>query len=218
MDQLAQSVLIVVVIVVMGWFALGIVRNIRRGNAVLRWMQVGLPKLGERTTVRWLGSSAVDLNIAKAKPPFRQVQLLIVLEPRDVPWFWVIAHARGRRDMLIVRGQLPTPPQYEFDLIAPSSWSESERSGRPEARQWAAEPFGDLSFRAPSTTRSLSRAIAPDALNAARQVHPIVWRLSAHRDDPQLELHIPLPNPNKLDATQFFAAVRTLAEQMSRRQ
>lgn len=129
MDQLTQSILIAVVIIVMGWFAFGIVRNIRRGNAVLRWMQAGLPKLGERTTVRWLGSSAVDLNLAKAKPPFRQVQLLIVLEPRDVPWFWVIAHARGRRDMLIVRGQLPAPPQYEFDLFAPNSWSESERSG-----------------------------------------------------------------------------------------
>src|SRR3972149_5386331 len=135
MDQVAQTVLLVLVSVIMGWFALGTVWNIRHGNAVLRWMQAGLPKLGERTTLRWLGSAAVDLGIAKARAPFRQAQLLLVLEPRDVPWFWIIAHARGRRDMLIVRGQLLSAPQYEFDLLAPGSWSESERSGRADARQ-----------------------------------------------------------------------------------
>ncbi len=217
MDQLAQSILIGLVIVVMGWFAFGIVRNLRRGNAVLKWMQIGLPRLGERTTLRWLGSSAVDLNLAKAKPPFRQVQLLIVLEPRDVPWFWLIAHARGRRDMLIVRGQLLSAPQYEFDLLAPNSWSESERSGRADARQWAVEALASMNFRAPQTTRSLSRSMASPLLQAAQHVHPSVWRLSTRREEPHLELHVPIPDPKSMDAAQFFSALRALAEQMSKR-
>jgi hypothetical protein len=217
MDQLAQSILIVFVILIMGWFAFGIVRNLRRGNAVLKWMQIGLPRLGERTSLRWLGSSAVDLNIARAKAPFRQIQLLIVLEPRDVPWFWLIAHARGRRDMLIVRGQLLTTPQYEFDLLAPNSWSESERSGRADARQWNVEPLAEMNFRAPQTTRSLSRAMASPLLQTAQHVHPIVWRLSTRREDPHFELHIPLPDPKMMDAAQFFTALQGLADQMSKR-
>src|SRR3989304_2017413 len=105
-----QAILFLLVAVVMGWFAFGVLWNIRQGNAVLKWMQSGLPRLGEKTTLRWLGSSAVELSIAKARPPFRRVDLLLVLEPRDVPWFWLLARSRGRRDMLIVRGQLATAP------------------------------------------------------------------------------------------------------------
>jgi len=217
MDQLAQSILFGLVIVVMGWFVFGIVRNIRLGNAVMKWLRGGLPKIGERTTLRWLGSSAIDLTLVKARAPFKSMQLLVVMEPRDVPWFWLIARAQGRRDMLIIRGQLLSAPSYEFDLLAPGSWSESQRAGGGEARQWTMEPLETLNFRAPQQTRSLSRSLAVPLLQAAQQVHPIVWRLSTRRDDPHLELHVPLPNPRQLDAVQFFDALRSLAEQASQR-
>jgi len=217
MDDVAQAILVVLVAVVMGWFAVGVVWNIRRGNAVLRWMQGGLPRLGERTTLRWLGSSAVHLGIAKARSPFQQVDLLLVLEPRDVPWFWLLAHARGRRDMLIVRGQLASAPRYEFDLVAPGGWSERETLRRGEARPWETELLDSQNFRAPQTTRALSRQVAPDLLSAARKMNPTVWRLSSRRESPQLELHVPLPVPRQADAALFFEALCTLAERMSSR-
>ena len=212
-----QAILFVLVAVVMGWFALGVVWNIRRGNAVLKWMQAGLPRLGEKTTLRWLGSSAVELNIAKARPPFRRVELVLVLEPRDVPWFWLLARLRGRRDILIVRGQLTAAPQFEYELSAPGSWSERETLRRGEMRGWEAEALGEARFRAPAPTRSLSRQIAPGALAAARKVQPTVWRLASRREYPQIELHVPLPDPRQDDAAQFFTALRALAEQMGRR-
>jgi hypothetical protein len=213
----SQALLFALVALVMGWFAFGVIWNIRRGSAVLKWMQAGLPRVGEKTTLRWLGSSAVELVIAKARPPFRRVDLVLVLEPRDVPWFWLLARLRGRRDMLIVRGQLVTAPQFEFDLLAPGSWSARETVGRGEARQWETEALGEARFRAPAPTRPLSRQIAPAALEAARKVRPTVWRLSSRREAPQLELHVPLPDPRQDDAAQFFNALRALAEQMSQR-
>jgi hypothetical protein len=191
-----------------------VVWNIRLGNAALRWMQGGLPRLGQRTTLRWLGSSAVHLSIAKAKAPFRQVDLLIVMEPRDVPWFWLLAHWRGRRDILIVRGQMASGPRFEFDLLAPGSWSERETSNRGTGREWEVESVDGMNFRAPAPTRSLSRQLAPDALNAARSVSTVL-RLSSRREFPQLELHMPLPDPRQTNAAQFFDALRRLAEQMS---
>lgn len=211
MDQITQTIIIVLAAAVMGWFAFGVIWNIRRGNAVLRWMQRGLPRLGERTTLRWLGSSAVEMGIAKARPPFRRVDLLLVMEPRDVPWFWVIAHLRGRRDVLIMRGQLTGNPRYEFDLLSPGSWSEREAAGRGNARQWEVEPLDGVNFRAPQMTRALSRQTASEALAAARQASLDVRRLSARHEPPQIELHIPLPNPKRADAAQFFDALRALA-------
>lgn len=213
--DLLQTLLIVPVALIMGWFAVGMIWNIRLGNAVLRWLQGGLPKLGEKTTLRWLGSSAVELVIAKARPPFRSVHLVLVLEPRDVPWFWLFARMQKRRDMLIVRGQLQTAPAFEFDLLAPGSWSAALGAGRREGRAWEGEPLDSVTFYAPSTTRSLSRRNAPTALAAARKVQPVIWRLSARRENPQLELHVPLPDPRRADALQFCNALRSLAEQLS---
>ena len=212
-----QALLFAAVAVVMGWFAFGVIWNIRRGNAVLKWMQTGLPRLGEKTTLRWMGSSAVELAIAKARPPFRRVELLVVLEPRDVPWFWLMTRAQGRRDMLIVRGQLTTAPQFEFDVLNPGSWSERETVGRGEARQWETESLDEAHFRAPGATRPLSRQIAPGAWGVARRINPVVWRLSSRRDSPQFELHVPLPDPGREDAASYFNALRDAAEQLSRR-
>lgn len=212
-----QALLFVAVAVVMGWFAGGVIWNIRRGNALLKWMQAGLPRLGPRTTLRWLGSSAVQLGIEKAKPPFRRVEIVLALEPRDVPWFWLMARAQGRRDVLVVRAQLVSPPALEFDLVAPGSWSDRTSSRRAQSQPWQSEPMNDVSFRAPAATRGLSRTIAPAILQAAYQVHSPVWRVSSRREYPQLELHIPFPDPRRDSAPQFFSALGTLAEQMGKR-
>lgn len=210
----AQITLVVLVAIVMGWFALGMISNIRRGNQLLRWMQSGLPQVGERTTVRWLGSSAVELGIAKAKAPFRRIELVLAMEPRDVPWFWILARWQGRRDLLIVRGQLTAAPKLEWDLLAPGSWS--ERLAHPEDSEWASEPVEGMQFRAPAATRGLARRAAPPTLATARQALPDVWRLSARREYPQFELHLPLPDVRRVEAARFFEAVRATAELLSR--
>jgi hypothetical protein len=207
-----QLLVILLVGTIMGWYGFGVVVNVRRGNAVLKWMQTGLPRLGQKTTLRWLGSSAVQLGIAKARAPFRRAELLLVLEPRDVPWLWLPARQRGRRDMLIFRGQLVNAPRFEYDLLAPGSWSERERMHRPAVREWQAEDLDGINFRAPAATRSLSRQEAPEALKLARQLSATVWRLSSRREYPQLELHIPLPDPRRDDAASFFASLRSLAQ------
>jgi hypothetical protein len=212
-----QLLVFVLVAVVMGWYAIGVIFNIRRGNAVLKWLQGGLPRLGERTTLRWLGSSAVALEIAKARPPFRRVEVLLVLEPRDVPWFWLAARARGRRDVLILRGQLASAPQHEFDWLSPGSWSERERRGRSRGREWPSEALEGLALRAPAPQSVLGRPAALAALAAAREIHPVVWQLSTRREQPHLELHLPLPNPRQADAGRFVDRLRHLAEQLARR-
>ncbi|MBI5291840.1 MAG: hypothetical protein HY872_08200 [Chloroflexi bacterium] len=218
MNNTAQTILFVLVAIVMGWFAAGVLWNIRRGNAALKWMQGGLPRLGEKAALRWLGSSAVELTLAKARPPFRRAELVLVMEPRDVSWFWLLARLRGRRDMLIIRGQLVTPPQLEFDVVRPGSWSARETVGRNETRQWETESLADdATLRAPRATRALSRELAPAALQAARAVSPVVWRLSARRESPQFELHVPLPDPRRGDAANYFDSIRRVAEQVGKR-
>ena len=85
-------------VAVVAWFAAGTIWNVRTGRALMRWMQDGLPMLGERTTVRWLGSTAIEMTIPHGKAPFTDVTLVVFLEPRDLPWMWAIGRAQRRRD------------------------------------------------------------------------------------------------------------------------
>ena len=54
-------------VAVVAWFAAGTIWNVRTGRELMRWMQDGLPLLGSRTTVRWLGSTAVEMVIGDAR-------------------------------------------------------------------------------------------------------------------------------------------------------
>ena len=217
MDQTAQNVVIALVAVVVGWFALGNIYNIRHGHTVMRWMQDGLPRLGQKTKLQWRGTSVAQLDLAQARPPFKSAEVLLVFEPRDVPWLWLMTRAQHRRDMLIIRGWLVTPPPVDYDLYAPGSWSEQLTSGRGQTQNWHAEQLDGYNLRAPLSSKSASRDHAAAALAAARSISPTIWRLSARRADQHLELHVALPDPRIIRADQFFAAVRALAEQLGSR-
>jgi hypothetical protein len=209
-----QPILVIAVALVMGAFGGGVIWNIRRGNASLRWMQDGLPLIGEKTTMRWLGSSVVELNINKAKPPFKRFSLVIVLQPRDVPWLWLWSFARNRRDMVILRGSLTTSPRLEYDVLSPDSWTGRSALAQALKAQWGTQAIGDLTFAAPKASLPVSSQTAIQMLESARKVDATVWRLSARREHPQIELHVPLPRPVTADARQFFDAFRQLARQM----
>jgi hypothetical protein len=196
---------------VLAWFVAGTIWNVRRGRKLMTWMQGGLPLLGERTTVRWLGSTAVEMLIRQAKAPFEQVTLIVFLEPRDVPWMWALAHASGRRDTLIVRGHLRRAPRADLEALDGASWSardarhglaREEWSVRPPSRPGALETWT-------KTPSALTRADELVALAAGARL--TLRRLSARRSEPHFTLHLAPPGAGT-PASAFFEAVRALAE------
>lgn len=213
MDQ--TTLLAILVGVVMGWFALGIIFNLRRGNAVMRWMQTGLPSIGEKTTMRWLGTSVAELVIAQAKKPFRQLVTMVVLTPRDVPWMWLFAWIQGRRDTLIFRGQLTTPPCVDLELADSSSWTGRSALQRAARSGWESEPYQGLKLMAPSGSLGLARETLAALESPAHELSPRLWRLALRKDTPHLEIHIPLPPKRSGDARQWFTSLQKLAQTAS---
>jgi hypothetical protein len=203
----------VAAVAVVAWFAAGTIWNVRKGSALMRWMQGGpdggLRALGERTTVRWLGSTAVEMVLSDAKPPFAAVTLVIFLEPRDLPW-WPISRARGRRDTLIVRGVLRRAPALELEALDPLSWSGRDALARVP-REWlvreAAAPGGLVVHHA--SAGALARA--DQLLALAGRAGLALKRLSLRRTEPNLQIHVDLPDGSQ-PAREFFEAVHTLAE------
>jgi hypothetical protein len=199
----------VAAVALVAWFAAGTIWNLRKGSALMRWMQRGLPLLGERTRLRWLGSTAVEMAIPEAEAPFAAVTLLIFLEPRDLPWMWALGRSRGRRDTLMIRGVLRRVPAVEFEALDPRSWSGRDALPRvpPEwpTRQAAAAGGVVLHY---AGAAALAEAEALLAL--AERTGLSGTRLSLRRTEPHFQLHIPLPD-GRQPARDFFEAVRALA-------
>jgi hypothetical protein len=185
---------ILLVLVVMLWFTWGTQRNISRGNALLRWLQSGLPLLGRRATVKWLGSSAVELGIVEPASPFTEASVVVVLEPRDVPWFWAWSRRRGRRDFLILRAQLDRPPALELEAEDESGWTGADRKAALDEEAWVRAEWdrpGLRVFHAPESDPDPVRSL----FDRLAQASGGVWRLSVRREPPHLEVHVLTPEP-----------------------
>jgi len=188
-----QYILVIAVIIIMGWFAFGVIYNLRRGDALLKWMQNGLPGIGQKTTFRWLGTSVAELVIAHAKKPFRRLETLLVFKPRDVFWMTILSYFQGRDDIVIFRAQLTTAPITDLELVDPKTWSGRDTLKQFTDRKWESKTYQSLQLLAPAglldlAIQTLDRLALPMQKLSARYA-----RFSLRRDTPNLELHVPFP-------------------------
>jgi hypothetical protein len=216
--ELGRNVLVLVAFIVLGWFALGTQLNIRRGNRLLRWLGLGLPLVGERTTLRWLGSSAIELKVQTALEPLRSAEVFVVLEPRDLPVLWWLFRARGRRDLLIVRAELRAAPRLELEAFRPGAWSARGRARALGREHWTAVP---LPFPLPTASGSQLVAYAPRPADATADMLPLVpgaegslVRVAVRRTAPHLEVHWELRELERLDARAVLETLHRLAARL----
>lgn len=213
---LYATVLILALLGVFLVFALGTHRNIRKGNDLLKWLQGGLPLLGARTTLRWLGSTAAVLKIREAKDPFKEVEVVVVLKPRDVTFLWAWARAKGREDFIILRGRLRGAPRYELEAGDLRTWTGMDRFRKLDLEAWNQGDWGDPNLKVahsgdadPTSVRQVWAS-----LQAATGG---VWRLSVRRDNPHLEVHVVAPDTTTVPAERLVEAFRGLARSAARK-
>lgn len=214
-SALAGSLLVVALIVVMLWFAIGTQRNVRRGNDLLRWLQHGLPLLGPRTTVRWLGSSVVELRIAAANPPFRDAKLLVVLEPRDLGALWALARRRGRRDFIVLRADLLHPPRGVWEAVAPEAWSVDDR--RSDAGRRTVNWGADGGAVEVAVEAGADEARLREAWRRLGSVSGGAWRLTVQPVVPHFEVHFLPPDVRRSGSRGCVEGMIEVARQLSAR-
>jgi hypothetical protein len=215
-----QYILVVAVIVVMGWFALGVLYNLRRGEALLKWMQSGLPSIGQKTTYRWLGTSVAELVITHAKKPFKRLEILLVLKPRDIFWMTIQAYLQGREDVVIFRGQLASAPLVDLELLDPKSWSGRSVLREFIDRKWESQAYQGLQLLAPAGLLDLARQTLDRLTIPMQKLSGHYVRFSLRRDAsrPNLEVHVSFPAYQTLEAKQYFEALRGLAQAVGERE
>ncbi len=203
----SQTIILAAVVVFMGWFGLGMIYNLRRGDRILRWMQDGLPLIGQRTTFRWLGSSVAEMGIAKAKRPFHRMDVLLVLKPRDVFWMALLALIQGRDDMIIFRAALSTPPLLDLELADPKSWTGRDVLRKLAQRGWEVTNYQGMRLMAPRGLLQLAIETMDRLSGPMQALSPRYIRLSLRKTAPNIEIHLPFPNPSQTDARAYFESL-----------
>ena len=213
----SQYIVVIAVAVFMGWFALGMIYNLRRGDALLKWMQGGLPLIGQRTTFRWLGTSVAEMGIAKAKRPFQRLDILLVLKPRDVFWMTILALFQGRDDVLIFRTYLSTPPLLDLELADPKTWSGRTALKQVSERGWESADYHGLRLMAPKGLLTLATTTLDQLATPMQSLSPRYIRFSLRKTAPNFEVHVPFPNPRAADAKNYFQSLSELGRAISER-
>jgi hypothetical protein len=213
----SQTIIIIAAAVFMGWFAFGMIYNLRRGDKLLKWMQEGLPLIGPRTTFRWLGSSVAEMGISKAKRPFHRLDTLLVLKPRDVFWMTIIALFQRRDDVLIFRAALSSPPLLDLELADPNTWTGYEALSKAAKRGWEATDYQGLRLMAPKGLISLAGQTIDRLAGPMQSLSPRYVRLSLRKTAPNMEVHLPFPNPSETDAKAYFQSLINLGRAVGER-
>ena len=210
--ELLPGLLIALLAVVMVWFTIGTQRNISRGNRLLRWLSDGLPALGPKTTLRWLGSSVAELRIGQPRHPYREAVVMVVLEPRDLGALWALARRRGRRDFVLLRLSLIRAPTVSADLVAQAAWTATHTrrdEPEPELREtWTDDDGQAVEVR--HDGRADLDLLRGHWASLARQSGG-TWRISVRHTVPHLEIHLLAPDPERHDAREVLDTVGRLA-------
>jgi len=211
-NDILTWIVAVLAIVSTAWYFLGAQWNVRRAQAALRWLQQGLPALGEKTTMRWMGTTGVHLGINAPKEPFKSVEILILMEPRDVAPLWLLSHLQGRRDIMIFRAHLRRHARVEFDLLNKSSWSGKQALAHAIPSEWS---------KAALPENLILASEGPDASAAAQQMIPLVRRLSPglrraaiRRTVPHVEIHLLAPWQDDRNAMATLQALKDIGSQV----
>lgn len=122
--DLGQWIVIALCAILFIWYFIGSSINRRRGLATYRWLRRSLEPLGEITDVRWLGSSSsgAQLVVKHAAKPFRRVEVVFVLETREILPYWIVTHLWGKRDEISINASLRKAPFTDVKV-----WQKQDR-------------------------------------------------------------------------------------------
>jgi len=213
LDSPLVTITLVVALVLLSWYFLGMQYNIRRGRRTLKWLEQGLPIIGEKAGLNWSGVSSVDIQVQGAKDPFRSAEISVELKPREIPFWW--AWRRGKAsDTLIFQGQLRMAPR--FDLVAhTSNIRDTEQLKRTGTGQWVAVQGGlanamTADIRGSISPYAVNRLIVQTTLDGMTLTHLIV-----HRSAPNLEVRYLLPPLEQVSSQRVFTSLHQLGEEIS---
>ncbi|MBN1814801.1 MAG: hypothetical protein JXA14_23380, partial [Anaerolineae bacterium] len=173
--------------------------NRRRGQRLFRWLKEGWDVLGGEVESGWIGSPAAGarVNVVHADPPFRRLELTLLLENREILPLWLFDHLRGRRDRLIIRATLRSSRRSEIEI---GSARRRAARRRQEPWEWQAGPHRlAIAYQGPGAQQQIV-ALEPWLQTYGAHLRRFYWR----KRDPHILLEINLSELLALPSETFL--------------
>jgi len=208
------GVLFVVVLSVflLVWYIAANTYNRNRGVSIYRWLRKGMERLGEITNAQWISSSGTGAKIilAKANPPFKKIEVIYLLETREIFPYWIINHIRGRRDEVYIKAILRKIPKIELIVRA----KKTRKSTLPEIKD---QSLGFEQIQAPQGFLMASRGqhgenFRQDLFEIIPGLSETLESLTLQKESPQLLITAKVKNLLSLSPELFFTQLKTWLE------
>jgi hypothetical protein len=191
-----QAIVIAVSALLVAWYVAAHLYNRRRGRRLRQWLEGQLAELGGEREAGWIGSpaSGARFNVSRTDPPFRRLEVTLLLANREIPLLWLVDHLRGRRDRIIIRGTLRSPRRGEVWV---TSSCRSDRRG--EDWTWQEGPQGlKIAFRG-RNGRQLVTALSPWLAAYGAHLDRFHWQ----KQDPHINLQLTISGHLETEAESF---------------
>jgi hypothetical protein len=194
------------------WYVVGAIINRRRGVATFHWLRAGLERLGKISEAKWIGSSGsgARLVISSAQKPFRRIEVIFLLESREIMPIWLFNRLRNKQDEMILKANLKQVPFQEI---------ESAPSGNRKLKGLLSDPGNKLNpfnvAPAPEGFDIIRRGKQDDERLTAlskflQKYRASVFQLSLRRQSPHLILRAKIPSLRENPAEALFTDLSAL--------
>ena len=207
--DLGQQIVIIVSIFLVVWYLIFATINRRRGIAMYYWLREGLQVLGDIDESSWIGSSGsgARLVVGKAQKPFKRVEMVYLLESREILPLWIFNRIRGKRDEIILKATLRSAPVLEVEVARAGDRQMEDMIAKEKQKPYTTTASQD--------NFAIAQRGRPDEVELKRleaflnQYQANLFRISLQRSSPHLILRSYLPDPKTESAEDFFNSLRT---------
>ncbi len=209
MTDITTQIVIALTILVVIWYIAGSWMNRRRASYLLGWIKKGVQELGGEATWRAMGTSGFQVSVRGAKHPFKRIEMVILLEPREVLLFWLFNRLRGHRDMMVLKADLRTIPRAEVEVMPKRAGITKKFLKAIEGKAWAREGIGDTNLMVLRKGKGVTE-LAEKLAHLLRGYAPHVLRFSLRKRSPHLLIHLSLPGLESAEAKALFGMCKEM--------
>jgi hypothetical protein len=197
-------------LVLVAWYAIGYLYNLRHGRRLFAWLNAALEVLGGESTAGWIGSAAsgARIQVWHADAPFRRLEMTLLLARREIPLLWLLDHLRGRRDRLIIKATLRSPRPGEVEVTRPRrSFLEPTAVDYRREPSWAGEegPHELLVVHRGSGVERQVASLRPWLQAYGSALRRLAWQKS----DPHIQIHLDLAKWTTTSSKELLDGLRT---------
>ncbi len=195
------------------WYGAGHLYNRRRGQRIFNWLEAGLDVLGGKREAGWIGSpaSGARVNVVQAAPPFRRLEITLLLENREILPLWLLHRLRYTQDWLIIKATLRSPRRGEVEVVpAGGRIAKGLRREQEQPWTWRGRMYGLMvAYRGTGAQQQVT-ALNPWLDTYGVHLHRFSWR----KTDPHIQLQMKAASLLTTSSQAFLTDLRAALERV----